>query len=64
MRHADASHSLDKGAPLHLVQATLGHTSISATSVYLHVHPMDSTCRFIMAKNGIALPLRAACAPI
>ncbi len=48
LRHAHASHSLDKGAPLHLVQATLGHTSISATSVYLHVHPMDSTCRFIM----------------
>jgi integrase/recombinase XerD len=47
LRHAHASHSLDKGAPLHLVQATLGHTSISATSVYLHVHPMDSTCRFI-----------------
>jgi integrase/recombinase XerD len=35
LRHAHASHSLDKGAPLHLVQATLGHTSISATSVYL-----------------------------
>lgn len=47
LRHAHASHALDKGAPLHLVQATLGHTSISATSVYLHVHPMDSTCRFI-----------------
>ncbi|HEY9653755.1 MAG TPA: tyrosine-type recombinase/integrase [Coleofasciculaceae cyanobacterium] len=47
LRHAHASHSLDKGAPLHLVQATLGHTSISATSIYLHVHPMDSTCRFI-----------------
>jgi len=38
LRHAHASHSLDKGAPLHLVQATQGHTSISATSVYLHVH--------------------------
>ena len=47
LRHAHASHALDKGAPLHLVQATLGHTSISATSVYLHVHPTDSTCRFI-----------------
>jgi site-specific recombinase XerD len=47
LRHAHASHSLDKGAPLHLVQATLGHTSISATSIYLHVHPMDSTSRFI-----------------
>ncbi|WP_445302399.1 MULTISPECIES: tyrosine-type recombinase/integrase [unclassified Microcoleus] len=44
MRHAHASHSLYKGAPLHFVQATLGHTLVFATNVYLHVHPMDSTC--------------------
>jgi integrase/recombinase XerD len=25
LRHAHASHALDRGAPLHLVQATLGH---------------------------------------
>jgi site-specific recombinase XerD len=26
-RHAHASHALDRGAPIHLVQATLGHAS-------------------------------------
>ena len=25
LRHAHASHALDRGAPVHLVQATLGH---------------------------------------
>ena len=25
LRHAHASHSLDRGAPIHLVQQTLGH---------------------------------------
>jgi len=47
LRHAHASHALDKGAPLHLLSETLGHSSVSATSVYLHVHPLDSTCRFL-----------------
>jgi len=27
LRHAHASHSMDHGAPIHLVQATLGHSS-------------------------------------
>ena len=30
LRHAHASHSLDRGAPIHVVQATLGHSSLSS----------------------------------
>lgn len=37
LRHAHASHSLDRGAPIHLVQATLGHSSVATTGRYLHV---------------------------
>lgn len=33
-RHAHASHALDRGAPIHLVQATLNHSSISTTGRY------------------------------
>jgi site-specific recombinase XerD len=29
--HAHASHSLDRGASIHLVQTTLGHASIAIT---------------------------------
>lgn len=47
LRHAHASHALDRGAPIHLVQATLGHASIATTSRYLHARPGDSSARFI-----------------
>ena len=46
-RHAHASHALDRGAPIHLVQATLGHASISTTGRYLHARPNDSSSRFL-----------------
>ena len=46
-RHAHASHALDRGAPIHLVQATLGHASITTTGRYLHARPADSSNRFL-----------------
>jgi integrase/recombinase XerD len=49
LRHAHASHALDHGAPIHLVQATLGHRSVSTTSEYLHARPGDSSARFLHA---------------
>ena len=47
LRHAHASHALDRGAPIHLVQATLGHASITTTGRYLHAKPADSSSRFL-----------------
>lgn len=47
LRHAHASHALDHGAPIHLVQATLGHSSVATTSAYLHARPGDSSARFL-----------------
>lgn len=49
LRHAHASHSLEQGAPIHLVQTTLGHSSIATTSRYLHARPSDS--------SGLYLPV-------
>jgi integrase/recombinase XerD len=46
-RHAHASHALDRGAPIHLVQSTLGHASITTTGRYLHARPSDSSSRFL-----------------
>ena len=43
MRHAHASHALDHSAPIHLVQATLGHASVSTTGRYLHARPTESS---------------------
>jgi site-specific recombinase XerD len=47
LRHAHASHALDRGAPIHLVQATLGHTSITTTGRYLHARPKESSSTFL-----------------
>lgn len=55
LRQANASHSLDNQAPLHLVQATLGHSSIATTGRYLHSCPNDSTANYLdlgCAKTG------------
>lgn len=47
MRHAHASHALDRSAPIHLVQATLGHGSISTTGRYLHARPTESSSFYL-----------------
>jgi integrase/recombinase XerD len=56
LRHAHASHALDHGAPIHLVQATLGHSSVATTSNYLHVRPGDSSARFLSFASSAARP--------
>ena len=47
LRHAHASHALDRGAPIHLVQATLGHASVSTTGRYLHARPTESSSFYL-----------------
>jgi integrase/recombinase XerD len=47
MRHAHASHALDRGAPIHLVQATLGHSSVATTGRYLHARPTESSSKYL-----------------
>jgi site-specific recombinase XerD len=47
MRHAHASHALDRHAPIHLVQATLGHTSVATTGRYLHARPTESSSLYL-----------------
>jgi integrase/recombinase XerD len=46
LRHAHATHALERGAPIHLVQSTLGHASVATTGRYLHARPTDSSARF------------------
>lgn len=47
LRHAHASHSLERGAKVHLVQATLGHASVATTGRYLHARPDESSALFL-----------------
>lgn len=46
-RHAHASHSLDRGAPISLVSATLGHSSIAVTGRYIHARPNSSSGQYL-----------------
>ena len=43
LRHAHATHAMDRGAKVHLVQATLGHASLVTTSRYVHMRPGESS---------------------
>jgi site-specific recombinase XerD len=47
LRHAHATHALERGAPIHIVQATLGHASVATTGRYLHARPTDSSVRYL-----------------
>ena len=47
LRHCHASHSLERNCPIHLVQATLGHSSVATTGRYLHARPNDSSSRYL-----------------
>ncbi len=47
LRHAHTSHALDRGAPIHLVQATLGHAWVATTGKYLHARPTESGGKYL-----------------
>ncbi len=47
LRHCHGSHALDRGAAVHLVQATLGHGSVATTGRYLHARPTESSSKYL-----------------
>lgn len=47
LRHSHATHAIERGAPVHLVAATLGHANIATTGRYLHARPSDSSSRYL-----------------
>lgn len=54
LRHAHASHALDNEAPLHVVRDTLGHVSLSTTSVYSHAKPTDGSALYLMKQPRLS----------
>jgi site-specific recombinase XerD len=47
LRHAHVSHALDNKAPVHVVQVSVGHASLTTTTRYTHVRPEDSSAQYI-----------------
>ncbi len=48
LRHAHATHGLKRGASIKLVSATLGHSNVAVTNVYLEVQPGESSSTYLM----------------
>lgn len=47
LRHAHASHALDRGAKIHQVRETLGHSSLATTSRYIKSRLENSSSLFL-----------------
>lgn len=47
LRHSHAVHALEAGAPVNLVQATLGHARLDTTGVYLKIRPGKGTGEYL-----------------
>jgi integrase/recombinase XerD len=47
LRHAHAKHALDHGAPINLVQATLGHAWLSTTGIYTRIDPGEGSGSYL-----------------
>lgn len=47
LRHAHATHAMERNAPLRLIQETLGHADLRTPSKYQHVRPEASSSQFL-----------------
>jgi integrase/recombinase XerD len=47
LRHSHATHALDHGCKIHVLQQSLGHANVSTTSVYLHVRPNQGSADYL-----------------
>lgn len=55
LRHTSATHAIEAGAPIHVVQRSLGHESISTTGKYLDLRPKESVGDYIAPlKTGLS----------
>ena len=47
LRHSHATTAIENGCDLHLLQQSLGHSSLAITGKYLHARPNQSSSQFV-----------------
>lgn len=47
LRHAHATHAIERGAPAHVVAHDLGHASLATTTRYTHTRPNSGSARWL-----------------
>ena len=58
LRHCHATHAMENGAPLALISNTLGHSSLTTTSRYLHISPDRSSTSYISVAEKLHPPTK------
>ena len=51
LRHSHASHAIESGCNLRLLQQSLGHSKLETTERYLHINPDSGSSQFINLKS-------------
>ena len=52
LRHAHATHAIEHGCDVRIVQQSLGHKSLSTTERYIHARPKISSGKFLKKEKG------------
>lgn len=51
LRHSNATHAIENGAPIHVVQKTLGHENLATTGKYLDLVMRESSSAYLKRQN-------------